>query len=45
MVVSVWGYQGFLDHHSKLDICALQVYMLGQELPNIFVKVYASPLC
>ena len=23
MVVSIWGYQGLLDHHSKLDIYAL----------------------
>ena len=44
MVVSVWGYPGFLDRHSKFDMLYM-LYMLGHELPNLFVKVYASPLC
>ena len=31
-------------HSSKFDICALLVFVLGQESPNVFVKVHVIPL-
>ena len=36
---------GFSDHNSTFDTCALYVHMLRQDLPKVFVNVYASLLC